>query len=119
MSLEAQLMSVIGSLAGGRVFPDFAPEGTARPYIVYQAVGGEAINFMEGTAPDKRNARVQITVWSDSRLEASSIAGQVEDAMRAALTLHTTVLGAAVSTFDEEAGARGAMQDFSVWWSAV
>lgn len=116
MSLEALVMAAIGNLAGGRVFPDFAPAGTERPFITYQAVGGEAINFVDGAAPGLRNARLQINVWADKRLEASSLAAQVEDAMRAATNLQTTVLGAAVSTFDDEVGARGAMQDYSCWY---
>jgi hypothetical protein len=116
MSLEEHVVAVLAGLAGDRVFPDFAPEGTARPYIVYQAVGGEAINFVDGALPGKRNARVQVAVWSDSRLEASSIVSQVEDAMRAAGQLQVTVLGAAVSTFDEETGYRGSRQDFSCWY---
>lgn len=116
MSLEEQVIAALTGLAGDRVFPDFAPEGTERPYIVYQAVGGEAINFVDGTPPGKRNARLQIAVWSDTRLSASSIAEQIEDAMRAAGQLQVTVLGAAVSTFDEETGYRGSRQDYSCWY---
>lgn len=119
MSLEEQVVAALAGLAGNRVFPDFAPAGTPRPFITYQAVGGEAINFVDGTSPGKRNARVQIAVWADSRLDASSIANQVEDAMRAAGQLQVTVLGAAVSTFDEDTGYRGARQDYSVWWDTV
>lgn len=116
MSIEAQVVAALAGLAGDRVFPDFAPEGTARPYIVYQAVGGDAINFVDGAPPGKRNARMQIAVWSDSRLEASSIGNQVEDAMRAAGQLQVKVLGAAVSTFDEDTGYRGSRQEFSCWY---
>lgn len=116
MSIESLVIDVLGGLAGGEVYPDFAPEGTPRPYIVYQVVGGEAINYVEGTPPGKRNARLQVAVWSDTRLEASALANQVENAMRAAGPLQVTVLGAAVSTWDEEAKARGARQDFSVWY---
>lgn len=116
MSLEQLVFDTIGHLAGGRLFADFAETNTVGPYIVYQYVGGAAINFVDGTLPGKRNVRLQIAVWSKSRIEASSIANQVEDAMRDAGQLQVTVLGAAVSTFDEDTGYRGSRQDFSCWY---
>ena len=115
MSVDTQIFSALSSLAGGRVFPDVAPEGTARPYLTYQQVGGDALNYLEGTVPGKRNARIQINAWADTRLAASELSERAEDLLRLAAGLQVEVLGARVSIYEEDTKLRGARQDFSVW----
>lgn len=114
--MEALIYQSLQGLVEGRVFPDVAPGGTARPYLTYQAVGGSAINYTEGTAPGYRNARVQINVWADTRMQSSSIGNAVENTMRGVSGLQTTVLGAATSIYEPDTGLYGQMQDFSVWY---
>lgn len=116
MTIEAQVFTALQGLAGGRVFPDVAPGGTPVPYITYQAVGGEPINFLTGDKPGKTNARMQVNVWSASRIEASDIGAQVENALRDAKQLQTKVLAGRVATYDETTKYRGTMQDFSLWF---
>ena len=116
MSVDEQIFAALSPLAGGRVFPDVAPEGTARPYLTYQQVGGGALNYLEGTVPGKRNARMQINAWADSRLAASELSEQAEDALRLAASLQAKVLGARVSIYEEDTKLRGARQAFSVWY---
>jgi hypothetical protein len=41
----------------------------------------------------------------------------VEDTMRTASGIQATVLGAAVSVYEEDTKLYGAMQDFSCWYS--
>lgn len=113
--IESLVYDALKHLAGARVFPDVAPGETARPYITFQAVGGQAVNFTDRTAPSKQNARMQINVWADSRLAASELGAQVEGALRAASTMQTEVIGARVATYDEETQLRGTRQDFSIW----
>lgn len=115
MSIEAALFQALRGLVSGRVYPDLAPESAPRPYITYQQVGGDVVNFVEGTIPSKRNARMQINVWADTRLEASAMGGAVEDVLRTLIAFQATILGAAVSTYDDETGLRGTRQDFSLW----
>jgi hypothetical protein len=116
MSVEADIYSVLKGLVGNRVFPDVAPELTARPYITYVAVGGAPVNFLDPTVPSKKNGRFQINVWADTRATAAALARQVEDTLRVIPTLQTTVLGAPVSTYEEDTKLRGTMQDFSFWF---
>ena len=116
MSWESTLYTALRTLAKDQVFPDLAPAGAARPYITYQAVGGEAVNFVEGGAPGTRNARVQVNVWAETRLEVSQLGNAAEDILRDVAALQTTVLGAAVAMFDEDTGLRGQRQDFSFWY---
>lgn len=118
MSLESDLFAAIRALVGNRAFPDVAPIKTARPYITYQVVGGRAVNFLETGLVGKRNARIQINCWADTRLEASSLARTVEDTVVLNTTLRAYVLGAPVSSYEDETSPPlyGTRQDFSVWY---
>lgn len=115
MSIETALFAALRGLVADRVFPDVAPENTPRPYITYQQTGGDAVNFVEGTIPSKKNARMQINVWADTRLQATAMGGSVEDALRTLVSLQPTVLGAAIATYDDETKLRGTLQYFSLW----
>lgn len=116
MSWESTLYSALRALVKDQIFPDVALAGAARPYITYQAVGGEAVNYVEGGAPGTRNARVQVNVWADTRMEVSQVGNAAEDILRSVAGLQPVVLGAAVAMFDEGTGLRGQRQDFSFWY---
>jgi len=115
MTAEDYIDAVLTGLAGGRVFPDVAPLGTARPFITYQAVGGAPVNFLTGDQPGKQFVRMQVNVWADTRIEASELGAQVEQAMRAAIELHVEVATGRVATSDETTNYRGTMQDFTLF----
>jgi hypothetical protein len=115
MTLESQIFDALKGLVANRVFPDVAPDAVL-PYITYQQVGGQAVNFTDGTIPDRSNARIQINVWAATRLEASRIGAEAEGAIRAATALQPTVLSARVGLYDDETKARGTMQDFDLWY---
>lgn len=117
MTVEVIVYAAIKSLVANRAYPDTAPINAVRPYITYQKVGGESINFMDQTIPDKSNARVQINVWAETRGTAALLAKQVEQAMRVTTELQTTVLGQPISTFEPDTLLYGTRQDFSVWSS--
>lgn len=112
--VEADLVTTLSSLVGGRVFPDVAPEGTQRPFITYQQKGGKPVNFIGAESSNKKNARIQINVWSQTRLEASAISRAIEDTVVLAPLLGSIETGA-IATFDEITQSRGTMQDFSFW----
>lgn len=115
MSIESEVYNALKGLVANRVFPDVAPLGTARPFLTYQGVGGGVVNFLDPTIPSKKNKRMQINVWADSRTAAASLAEQVEDVMRTVTVLQPTVLGAAISTFEPDTKLYGCTQDFSLW----
>jgi len=115
MTVEADIFTALKGLVSNRVYPDTAPMSAPLPYIVYQQIGGEPLNFLAGV-PDKRNGRFQIEVWATSRSAASTLIRQVEDAMRAAPLLADT-LGGALSTWETETNLYGSMQDFSIWFT--
>lgn len=114
MSMESILTAALVNLCP-RVYPDIAPENTGKPYLTWQQVGGEPVNFVDGGVPSKKNARVQVNVWAATRLDAAALAVQVEDALRGVTALQTTVLGSPIAIYEPETKLRGSMQDFSFW----
>lgn len=115
MTVEASIYSALKTLVSNRVYPDVAPLGTVRPYATYQQAGGASVNFVDQAIPDKSNARMQINVWADTRSAASLLIKQVEQALRSATALQTTVLGQPVATYEADTLLYGARQDFSFW----
>ena len=115
MSLESDLFALLSPLAGGRVFPDVAPLSTARPYVIYQQIGGEAVNYTDDAAPNRQHALMQISVWSDGRLQANTLARQIEDALRGAAAFQARPDGALRTDHEPDLNLYGASQDFSIW----
>jgi hypothetical protein len=114
MSIEADIFNTLKGLVSNRVYPDVAPAGTEKPFIVYQQAGGEAVNFLEAGAPVKRNARMQITCWATTRLAAATLARQAEDALTSS-ALKAFSIGALTAIYEDDTGLYGTRQDFSIW----
>ncbi|MCD0492338.1 DUF3168 domain-containing protein [Chromobacterium violaceum] len=108
--LEEQLYSVLSPLVAGNVFPDTAPAETPRPYILYQQVGGIPVQFMEGDGSTV-SPRMQITIWSDSRLQAAQLQRAAQRLLVGA-PLFGTIAGGAVALHEDVLGLRGTQQDF-------
>ncbi len=116
MSLEGDIRTTLGPLVGNRVFPDVTPDAVTFPCIVYQQVGGRAHDFLEGKVPDKSHSRMQVWVWSKSRLECSEIAHAarlllVEGPMKAA------TMGAPVSDYNDALKLYGCRCDYGIWYT--
>jgi hypothetical protein len=116
VTFEADLFTLIKTVTP-RVYPDFAPVSTARPYVTYQQIGGDVINLIANDSPGKRNAVLQISVWSNTRAEALQISRAIEDAMRASTAFIARPIGAAVCDYDAEIPVYSARQDFTCWHS--
>jgi hypothetical protein len=112
--MESDLVALLKTLCS-RAFPDVAPAGTATPYITYQAIGGEAMRYGDGTAPDKRNTLMQVSVWSKTRSEALSIVHQVDDAISDSIAWQSEPQGEAVSTYEPDTQLYGSLQTFDIW----
>lgn len=115
MALEASIKTALASIAGGRIYPDTTPDKPVFPCVVYQQVGGEVLNPLEGSDPNKDNARMQVVVWSKTRLEASSIARSARTAL--ASSLAATMLAAPVSLYESDLKIYGSRADFSLWYT--
>lgn len=115
MSMESDLFDALKGLVDSRVYPDEAPEGAQAPYIVYTQAGGPSPAYVEDIVPNIRGARMQISVWSENRIEASSLALQIEALLIAAPNFQARPVGALTATKDRETNLRGARQDFYIW----
>jgi hypothetical protein len=115
MTVETLLFNALKGLVSNRVYPDEAPEGVVAPYIIYQQVGGNSTNYRDGSAPALKNCRMQITVWSKTRAEASSLMESAESALRVTTSLNAEALTEKMSDNDPITKLRGARQDFSFW----
>lgn len=115
MSLEASLYAVLGPLVAGAAYPDVTPEPPVFPCIVYQQVGGKAFDYVDKTLPENDNARVQVLVWSKTRLEASQIMRAARVALMAS-TLNVRTVAAPISQYHEYLALFGARQDFDIYY---
>jgi hypothetical protein len=114
MSLESDLYAVLSAVCP-RAYPDVAPTTTVRPYVTYQQIGGEAVNMLDRWVPDKRNARVQINVWADTRASAVTTMQAIEDAIRMSVLFQGEPESAPLSDYDHDMLVYGSSQDFTIW----
>lgn len=115
MSIEVDLINLLGPLVGGRIYPDVTPENPDYPLIVYQQVGGKAYAYMENKLPDHLHARMQICVWSKRRIEASAIGHQVEKLLIES-PIVAEAYGAFASAYEDTLKLYGTRQDFGIWF---
>ena len=115
MSVEADIRNTVKSLVADRCFPDFAPLGTVRPFIVFEQVGGEALSFIDGSLPDKKHGRFEIGVYADSRAACAAVALQVESVMAAATVFQSMAIHAPISDYADEVKIYSSTQNFSVF----
>lgn len=114
--MEVDLEALVNPLLTGGLWPDIAPAGTRMPYATYSQVGGAVVNPINGADPGIKSARVQINVWATTRNTANTKMRAIEAALRPA-PFSARPVGALVATINEITEARGAMQDFEVWWN--
>lgn len=114
MTVEFDIYTALKA-ACQRVFNDFAPVGTERPYVTFQQIGGDAVNFIDGTVPDTKNGVFQVNVWADKRSESVALALQIEAALIGSSAFQAQPVAALVADFDPDVPVYGTRQDFSIW----
>lgn len=114
MSVEPLLLAVVTQVCPAFHW-DQAEEGTAAPYVVAQAVGGQTLRALDGTPADKRNTAMQIAVWAGTRKESTELARRIEDAICASTAFQASPMGEPVSLADPQTRLRGCLQTFSIW----
>lgn len=117
MTVEIDIKTALSALVAGRMYPDFAPLATPRPFIVYEQTGGDALAFVDGTLPDKKHGLFEIGVYADTRAQCAAIALQVEAAMAATTAYQCTAIHAPVSDYAPDVQIYSSTQNFSVFSS--
>lgn len=115
MTAEESLVSIIGPLVDGRIFPDVAPFDTPRPYVTYQKIGGSRIKPLARTLANMRNGLYQINTWADTRASANALADSIADLLSTSAQLLATPEAEYRSDHDSDLNRYGTIQDFSIW----
>lgn len=114
MTLEEKITALLRTVCP-RVFSDFAPVNTPRPYVTYQQIGGDSVTFMDRTVASKENATIQVSVWSESRPEGKAMIMLIEQTLIGAADPQCDPLAAASNDFDSDISRYSSRQDFSCW----
>nr|WP_236165701.1 DUF3168 domain-containing protein [Pseudomonas fulva] len=84
---SAAVTALLGSGADLRLYSfGEAPQGVAKPYAVWQLIGGRPDNYLAGR-PDVDSTRMQVDVYGAT----STSARQVRDAIREAIELRSYI----------------------------
>lgn len=86
-----------------------APEGTARPYAVWQVVSGSPINYVNGV-PDTDRYGLQVDVYA----ETASSADAVVTALRSVIARYAYVTGFGIDARDKD--THNYRKGFDVAW---
>lgn len=113
MSMESDLSALLLTKCP-RVFPDVAPSGTAKPFVTWQGIGGEALGFLNNTAADKRKTLMQVNAWATTRLQSLVLIREIETAMRGSATFMATPQGEPMSTYEQDTELYGCVQRFEI-----
>lgn len=84
LSSNSALTAKIGAPPSVRAFPQgAAPEGVARPYIVFQQITGSPENYLNEN-PDADDSTTQVDVYADTVTDARVVAILTRDALQGA-----------------------------------
>lgn len=110
--IEELLVTVLGPLVSGEVYPNTAPEDASSTRITYTLIVGASLNDLSGTA-DLRNSRFQIDVWHADYSALKTLVVQVRAAMKAAS--FTNVPISEREFYDSDVKLYRIAMDYSVW----
>ena len=111
--MEATLEATLKTLCP-RVFVTVAPSGVQTPFVVWQQTGGRDLSSLDNL-PTKRHARVQISVWAQTPMEAAAIRSQIESALRPLRSIVCTPSAAHHMTYEPDTKLHGVQQVWSIW----
>lgn len=114
MTLEERVTQVLRSVCP-RSYRGIAPAMTDLPYVTYQKLGGQELQFMDGSLGSKRSALMQINVWAESELVSDPLMEEIGQALIAAPGLQASPEGAARDAVDSEIDRCGTTQDWTIW----
>jgi hypothetical protein len=114
MTIDTLLFDTLGPLVANAAYPDEAPESAPLPRIVHQQIGGDGLAYQEGTLPTTEGCRVQVAVWTASRLTATALAKQAEEAILAQPGWQAEPVGGRTSLKEPGELLYGSRQDFYI-----
>ena len=114
MTVQEQLVSLLSNAtpALGRVYPLIAPDGAARPYIVFQRISANAQNVLSGTS-GLSNTRVQVSVYATTYAQAQEIAAGIDALMAGWSVQNVSILSQ--DFYEPDAKLHRVSSDYSIW----
>ena len=107
----------VSALIGTRIYPDVAPQGVARPFVVWQEIFTQQQNNLGGSVETSglTNYLIQVTCWATSGTLAREVDAQVRLAMIAATSFKSLLSNARAMDYEPDTKLHGHQSDFSVW----
>ena len=115
MTVQTDLRAAISDLVAGRVYPLFAPEQAARPFIVYSRVAAteQATLDANGGTGNLFNTRLQVDAYADTYTEVQALADAIVARIKAWNV--TCTVNVQVDLFEEDTRLYRVMTDLSTW----
>lgn len=114
MSVESDLDTLLKAICP-RSYAVRVKSVPAKPYLIWQQLGGDSIMFTDHTPADKRSVLMQVTAWGESYLSVIGLIRQVEDAMCASSAFLATPTGEPLTTHEPDTDLFGAIQRFNIF----
>lgn len=115
MSIQTDLVALLGGLFAGRMYPQTAHTNAVAPYCTYSRVTAteEATLDPNGGTGNEVNTRMQIDVWALSYAEAQSKAAAVKAALKGSVIENVTL--SELDMYEDDTGLHRVMLDVSTW----
>ncbi|MCK1969201.1 DUF3168 domain-containing protein [Franconibacter sp. IITDAS19] len=106
---EADIYLRLIALAGGKVFPYVAPQGTAAPWVIYLLPSSSSEDVFCGPAETAQT--IQIDAWATSIDEARALREQVKEAL---FDLHPVGLNE-LNNYESDTALYRATLEVQIW----
>ena len=110
--MQQDLFAALSGVAGGRVFPNVAPNNVQTPYVVYARVSCNPENTLADGSPID-NTRLQIDCYDTTYAAAVTLAQAIKQALKASAIAHVALTEQ--DQFEPEALLHRVILEFSVW----
>ncbi len=110
--IQEQVVAALSGVAGGRVYPNVAPNNVQKPYLVYMRVASSQENTLADGIPVE-NTRMQIDCFDTTYAAVVALAEAVKAAMK--VSGITNLLLMEQDQFDSDALLHRVILDFSLW----
>jgi hypothetical protein len=110
--IQQDIFTALSGVAGGRVFPNIAPNNVQKPYVVYARVSSAPENTLADGAP-LGNTRLQVDCFDTTYAAAVALAEAIKAAMKSSAITHILLLEQ--DHFEPDASLHRVILDFSIW----
>lgn len=112
MSIAADLVTTLGGIFDGKLFPSVKQAMASAPYAVYQLVDGIPETYLDGMSGEGVS-RFQVDIFATQKQEVDSLAEDAKEAMDAA-TLFSSTCVSQQDLFEDPVNLYRVSLDFSV-----